>query len=54
MYEYYSSENERGVQVTIQKYLTLTFDSNIISVLRDLCCNLHNTANICAVYERPG
>ena len=33
--------------------LTLTFDSKVISVILNFCCNLHTTGNPCAKYEQP-
>ena len=34
-------------------YLTLTFDSNAIAVIRNLHCNPHTIDNQCAIYEHP-
>ena len=32
-------------------YLSLTFDSKVVSVILNFCCNLHSTGNHCAKYE---
>ena len=34
-------------------YLTLTFDSKIICICHDGCCNLHTIGNNFAKYEHP-
>ena len=34
-------------------YLTLTYDSKVISVSLNFCCNLHTTGNHCAKHEHP-
>ena len=34
-------------------HLTLAFDAIVISVILNLCCNLHNASNHCAKYEHP-
>ena len=39
--------------LNIHVYLTLTFDSKIISVIFKFCCNLYTTGNHCAKYEHP-
>ena len=36
-----------------QIYLTLTFDSKVISVILNFCRNLHTTGNHCAKHEHP-
>ena len=35
----------------IQVYLTLTFDSKVISEILNLCCNLQTTGNHCHKYD---
>ena len=33
--------------------MTLTFDSKFISVIRNVCCNLHGIDNHCVKHEHP-
>ena len=37
----------------ILNILDLSFDSKVISVILNFCCNLHTTGNHCAKYEHP-
>ena len=34
-------------------YLTLTFDSKVILVIRNLCSNVRTIGNLCTKYEHP-
>ena len=43
----------RAVRQILNIYVTLTFDSNVISVILNFCCNLHTTGKHCAKYEHP-
>ena len=50
-------KNERGIHLqAINKfsfYMTLTFDSKVISVTCNLRCNQHAISSHCAKYEHP-
>ena len=58
-YEHTWSNNEGRVDVTSHKpivdcyYVTLSFDTNGKTVIRNLCCILHPIDNHCAIYEHP-